>query len=371
MLVEAKLSPQTPGEIKEWLQKSGLLQDKTVIDVTVIPARRPSHLVTLSDGTSLFLKRIAASDTSQFFHREVDFMKLASTEEELTPFWQVMPELFHYDEHSGLLVTEGLTHYKTFGEYCGSHPMYDRAILMALGLFLARCHITSIHYKEHAVGDTRLHLRPPVPTYGHITPTQFAYASGRDFPIYLTVVQSINEALRTLKNNWTSHCLIHGDFKGDNIMLHMQAASEGTPAIKFIDWELAGWGDPLWDVGSFIGQLLLYWAMSIQPTGGDNFASWISNASVPFETVQSSIACFTSSYIYSWQAALQDMESQQTKIMQYAGLFLLHRALASLALAGNFSPSSYCCLHLGRTLISRPMHGVKLLFPDISFKRLV
>ena len=52
------------------------------------------------------------------------------------------------------------------------------------------------------------------------------------------------------------HCLIHNDFRFDNIVL---AADDPTRPIGVLDWEMATVGDPLMDLGG----TLAYW---VQPT---------------------------------------------------------------------------------------------------------
>src|SRR6202008_3942124 len=46
------------------------------------------------------------------------------------------------------------------------------------------------------------------------------------------------EALDGMRERWSSETLIHGDFKWSNLA-----------AGKLLDWELAQWGDPAWDLG--------------------------------------------------------------------------------------------------------------------------
>ena len=60
------------------------------------------------------------------------------------------------------------------------------------------------------------------------------------------------EALRAGRRLWRPSCLIHGDVKWDNTIL-----DPGPPVtVKLFDWELAGSGDPAWDVGSALADLL-------------------------------------------------------------------------------------------------------------------
>lgn len=57
-----------------------------------------------------------------------------------------------------------------------------------------------------------------------------------------------------------SHCLVHGDFRFDNLVLKPNLSNENEPIeIKaLLDWELATIGDPLMDLGN----TLAYWVQS-------------------------------------------------------------------------------------------------------------
>jgi aminoglycoside phosphotransferase (APT) family kinase protein len=47
-------------------------------------------------------------------------------------------------------------------------------------------------------------------------------------------------------NAWSARAPIHGDVKWDNVLARREPS--GAWRLWLIDWELAGWGDPGWDV---------------------------------------------------------------------------------------------------------------------------
>ena len=53
-------------------------------------------------------------------------------------------------------------------------------------------------------------------------------------------------------------CLVHNDFKYDNLVLH---ADDHTKIVAVLDWEMATLGDPLLDVGTSLG----YWVEANDP----------------------------------------------------------------------------------------------------------
>lgn len=70
----------------------------------------------------------------------------------------------------------------------------------------------------------------------------------------------VQRGLRLLQADWQRPCLIHGDLKMEHCMERSGPKSSTT---VLIDWELAKWGDPAWDVaGAFYQELLRLWLQS-------------------------------------------------------------------------------------------------------------
>ncbi|HYO51409.1 hypothetical protein, partial [Archangium sp.] len=136
----------------------------------------------------------------------------------------------------------------------------------------------------------------------------------------------------------------------------------GGPSLKLVDWELAGWGEPLWDVGAMVGQLVFYWAVSIRPSPGEDFATWVRNAAVPFTDVQRALATFVEGYAAEAGRPLDGPGGCRSRIVRFAGVFLMHRALATLEAMGVMSGGAYCCLLVGKTLLSSPERSIEILF---------
>jgi aminoglycoside phosphotransferase (APT) family kinase protein len=74
-------------------------------------------------------------------------------------------------------------------------------------------------------------------------------------------VPACQRVMDWLKNNMPADvatCLIHGDFRFDNVVLD---ANEPTRVIGVLDWEMATLGDPLMDLGNS----LAYWVEATDP----------------------------------------------------------------------------------------------------------
>jgi hypothetical protein len=78
---------------------------------------------------------------------------------------------------------------------------------------------------------------------------------GRRLARDLLADPDLGGAVRAALAGWTPACVIHGDLKWDNCLV---VESGGDRRVKVIDWELAGFGDPAWDLGCAIAEQLAF-----------------------------------------------------------------------------------------------------------------
>ena len=63
----------------------------------------------------------------------------------------------------------------------------------------------------------------------------------------------LRKRLQSAEKAWTSDALVHGDLKQEHCLLMNTGAQV---SLCLIDWELAGYGDSAWDVGSAVSDIL-------------------------------------------------------------------------------------------------------------------
>jgi tRNA A-37 threonylcarbamoyl transferase component Bud32 len=125
------------------------------------------------------------------------------------------------------------------------------------------------------------------------------------------VVQRYPEFARSLGQlaaEWRDDSLTHGDWKLENCLI-----STDRNHLRMVDWELAGWGDAIWDVSSLLQS---YWSF------------WMRWPSLfPIETIQPALRAFLSAYALSrgW-----DPGDFAARAIRFAGARMLQAAFDDL-----------------------------------------
>ena len=94
---------------------------------------------------------------------------------------------------------------------------------------------------------------------------------------------SLQQALADLENGWQPTHLCHNDIRSENLLLTRSTPSARVSGLMLIDWELAGMGDPAWDLAGVLSEYAGYFIDSI-PTSSHfppgrflpwaNFGTW-------------------------------------------------------------------------------------------------
>jgi serine/threonine protein kinase len=163
-----------------------------------------------------------------------------------------------------------------------------------------------------------------------------------------------------LGGEWRRECVIHGDLKSDNLLV----STAGVPpaVLSIVDWELASFGDPCWDVGSFLA---------------DTLSSWLATASISSVTPPERIPSLTT-YALSreftltrafWKAYTRslglDPEASADTLLRsvrFAAVRLIQTAIEHNQASYRPSGFSICLLQLSRNILARPHESAPLLF---------
>ena len=99
--------------------------------------------------------------------------------------------------------------------------------------------------------------------------------------------------LDAIRKEWRATAIIHNDIRADNCLLLTPLM---RTELKLLDWELAGIGDPCWDVGSVFADMLGTWVHSL-PIADEITAEYaIALATFPLDRMHPAILSFWQTY---------------------------------------------------------------------------
>lgn len=206
-----------------------------------------NHLYRIDfDGVPpLLLKQAVDPETRRGLEREVWAYELIAACG--IPTRPALPRKLDYDPLSSTLVLEFLSGHRPLA--CPSRPGdLTAALANSLGCMLARIHRISAPQGDSTPPWILSLIHPPVGVLRE--------ASYGQLDLIGDVQRSSpwRDALGSLAEEWKPRSLVHGDLRFSNILLGEPRSDESALAV--IDWELAGCGDPSWDTGWVLAEIL-------------------------------------------------------------------------------------------------------------------
>nr|BBI93417.1 hypothetical protein [Streptomyces sp.] len=263
-----------------------------------------------------------------------------------------VPRFIAADPETSTLIMEGKTGFTSMREATRNFPEIPVPVLAALASVTAGIHATPV---DQIVADERFERQRiafPFASFVVLTPGELASGPGMDYSDYVAAMQSVDESVALLRDGWGPKGLVHFDLRDDNILL--KDADGERPGVALVDWELAGFGDPMLDVGTIVGQLLIQWLHTLR---GD--AARLSDSG-SWATVRRNVGLFLAAYEHG--AALST--EQRDAVFRYAGLSTLMYAAGRLEQIGSLGRIGHLCLFVGCKLLNDPQGLAGVLVPS-------
>ena len=240
----------SPPDVCAHLVRHGLISRREIVDggveVRELSRRNLSFAVIRSDGRSFVVKQGDPGEQGAGVAHEADVYRL------LRNAGLPMPRLVHYDESRTVLVVEfvdGLA----MDIYHARRPRIAVTAFAALGRALARLHIRTMPTLPERLPFTVGIAEPAVHLMHDLPPASReiirAVQRDRRAPVGLAEVQSV----------WTYSAPLHFDLRWANVLVTPAPGATRLTRVELVDWELAGRGHPLWDVGCLLAQFLSFW----------------------------------------------------------------------------------------------------------------
>ena len=157
-----------------------------------------------------------------------------------------VPRLYRHDAAGGPLILEWIEDGVDLERHVAARGGCGPALAAALGRTLATLH--AVARDAEALRDDppwvlALH-RPPLEALRYLSAASIELV-GR-----LQADDALCSAFDELRTGWRADALVHRDVKWANWIAHPPPGGRRLTQVKLVDWEMAGWGDPAFDVGS-------------------------------------------------------------------------------------------------------------------------
>jgi aminoglycoside phosphotransferase (APT) family kinase protein len=339
-----------------YLLAQRLLAARTVVDgeVVVVDASRRNHsfAVIPASGPAYLLKQARDEAASATLRNEAAvYAWLTASQPAVARY---LPAVRRYDDTGPLMVLEYFPDHETM-----RHRITRTGRALAAHGRLAGRALATLH-------GTRPGGGPPTPA-GLSVPwaltldcpefTSFRGLSGA-LPEVLRIVQRHSEfdaAFARLRGRWPASTLIHNDVRWDNFLVPMTSSAA---LLRIVDWELAGLGDPAWDVGSMFAQYLACWVASMPAGAGLDAAATIELARYPLVRMQPAMRAFWAAY----QRAADPVSDTLLTATRYAAVRLLQSAIERAQGAMQLDHTATALLQVSVNMLRWPADAASSLF---------
>lgn len=338
-------------EITAFLVSAGLVSDNDRCSVTFLSARHPAVQVTTNDGTSIFAKKLSSG------HSEGDAWLDNSSVGPAASTYCNRPETLL--NRSGWLVCNFAESVASFKNAPNELLTLDFAY--ALGKSLGTFHGDSgKQYRQNdsmatCGNDPQGRICSMLP----LTPRAYGDMPGLDRDIFIQTSQACRNGLEELAHQLKLVCAIHGDLLGGNLLIPRTDQTE----VRIVDWEFAGIGDPVWDLGHLFAALLRRWVVSVDSSSSLDSALSTSTSTSEWKSLSNWWSYMQAAYsAVSDKWGLPAIDKKQ--LSRVAGHAILQRSKNILYTRGQYTGRDVLLLSLARQLISQPNRAMHLLVPD-------
>lgn len=352
-------------DVVSYLIGRSLIDTQSIVSgdlvVTDISRRNHNFKVLSSTGPNYLLKQGVGSERIATIRHEATIYQALQSGDSENGFDRFLPRCYGYDSEQHVLLLEYFVDSLDLREYHVRRGRFPVAPAAALGNALG-----TLHLQTRVSSAPRQRTQEPTSMFPWILSLHcpnigiFREISGANLKV-IGIIQrfgEFGELLDRLRRTWRTESLIHFDMKWANCILLDQRQTEHKVKIRIVDWELADWGDPCWDVGSVFMEYLSSWLMSIPVTGqtpSDRFADL---ARYPLEVMQPAIRAFWRSYARRMGIDMPTASEWLVRAAEFSAARLLQTAFeqmqASLQLTGNIA----FYLQLSLNMMRRPEEAI-------------
>ena len=254
-------------EVAAYLLQRRLVSRRSIVAgqlrIADASSRNRNFRVTGGPGESLLLKQGIVADSARSLLNEVALYRRL-TRAEGSSAAACVPALHGYDAARGILILEWIAGGEDLDVLHHRRGRPSPVLAAALGRALATIHAVprdAEALREDAPWVLALH-RPPLEALRYLS------AASVELVKLLQGDARLGAALDELRDSWRPAALVHRDIKWANCIAHPPPGGTRPARISLVDWEMAGWGDPAFDVGSALSDYAAFGLVAAPAAAG-------------------------------------------------------------------------------------------------------
>jgi Phosphotransferase enzyme family len=280
------------------------------------------------------------------------------------------PQVIDFDRDNSAIIFQFLADYQDLSLlYTGDRNRWSVEIPREIGSTIATVHQLTFDRQDDLdflLTNLDGRLARSLVKIGRLSPEIFGAIPSDGIKFY-TLYQrypSLEAAIDRLIATTQSRCLIHNDFKLNNILLHQDWENIGTDLeiVRPIDWERGTWGDPAIDLGNFIASYLQVWLSNLVVNKTMRIEESLELAVVPLDAIRPSVSAFINGYLAQFPEILDFDPHFLSKVVQCAGFSLIQQIEAVIQYEKNLSNRGICTLQVAKSLLCNPDESMSVIF---------
>ncbi|MEH2405985.1 phosphotransferase family protein [Nostoc sp.] len=363
----------------QYLQDAGLCNlEDGASEKSELPGSSKNNfnlLATLADNRKLLIKQerdVNNKDAAPHdLFQEWLFHQLLQQFPVLGNISAIAPLVVHFDEENSILVRNYLSEYLELAILYHNNDIFPQQIASAIGTTLAGLHRATYNRREYRdfmatapQGEFRYGFYNPAQGVESIGPEIFGTVPTDALKFYLLYQQSesLESAIADLAYDWNPCCLTHNALKLNNILVHSKWDKLDNCLIRLIDWEACSWGDPAFDLGTLLASYLGIWLNSLVVDPTIELEESLHLALTPLEILQPSIVALIRAYINAFPMILEYRSDFILRVIQFAGLALIHQIQDMITCRKSFNNADICMLQVAKSLLTMPQQAILTIF---------
>ncbi len=312
----------TTKNIAHYLLGKGFLDPEKVLsgDFKVLFSQSRNTIFRIDTGepTGLFVKQLVQSDqynnylmqkdsTVHFLiHNHIEYLETAKH----------VPQYYGYDPDGQVMSLAYYVDAKNLHEILHEQKELPKKYIQQSAEILASFHNVSI---EQVIDNSSARFLPQQLPWAFRWDDRYA-SDKHAYTLFLKEQFELNQQIEEAKAEWKYSSLTHGDIKWVNFVVDKVSSD-----LKLIDWEIADFGDPFWDIAGMFQSFITHWILTFDEHSSTH--QRIKNLEFfSFEDALSGMRTFWNSYQAKSKVVQENPEASKLKAIKYTALRMIQTA---------------------------------------------